>query len=135
MPALDSKALYGRKRRKPLVVSHATSVKTLKVSFQIIALPLVLDHFFGSWVMVASTVEVVRDGNSLTGLLARASTLLTRLLADVLAEPVHLSKDHLLHLADIFHDLELEVERSRARRLVGGIMPDVQVSVLKSLLD
>lgn len=39
------------------------------------------------------------------------------------------------HLADIVDDFELKVECRRADRLVGGIVPDLQVGVLEGLFD
>jgi len=53
----------------------------------------------------------------------------------VLSEASDLVQDHLAHLTDIFYDFEVEVEGCRAARLIGGIMPDVEVWVLESLLD
>ena len=39
-------------------------------------------------------------------------------------------QDHLAHLTDIVDDFKVEVEGCRARGLVGGIVPDVEVAVL-----
>ena len=61
--------------------------------------------------------------------------LLRRPTTNLLPEPLDLGQDHLLHLGDLFHDLEVEVERLGTGRLVRGVVPDVQVSVLESLLD
>jgi hypothetical protein len=53
----------------------------------------------------------------------------------MLSEPGNFIKNHLAHLADIFHNLEVEVEGCRAARLVRGIMPNLEVWVLKSFFN
>ena len=62
-------------------------------------------------------------------------TLLARLDSHMLSEPGNFIQDHLAHLADVFYNLEVEVEGCRAPRLVGGIVPDLEVWVLKSFFD
>lgn len=51
------------------------------------------------------------------------------------AEHSDLIKDQLAQLADVLHDLEVEVEGRRAPGLVGRVVPDVQVRVLEGRLD
>jgi hypothetical protein len=53
----------------------------------------------------------------------------------MLSESGNLIQNHLAHLADIFHNLEVEVEGGRAARLIGGVMPDLEIWVLKSFFD
>lgn len=55
--------------------------------------------------------------------------------ADELAEAEDLIQDHLAHLADVLDHLEVEVECGRAVGLVRGVVPDLEVGVLKGLLD
>lgn len=61
--------------------------------------------------------------------------LLAWLDSHVLSESLNLLQDHLAHLANIFNDLEVEVEGGGAARLVGGVVPDVQVRVFEGSLD
>lgn len=55
--------------------------------------------------------------------------------ADLVAEFDHLLQDHLPHLRDLLDDFEREVEGSRARGLVRGVVPDSQVAVVERFLD
>lgn len=54
--------------------------------------------------------------------------------SDELSEAVDLVEDNVAHLGDVVDDLEVEVECGWAVGLVRGIVPDVQVWVLESLL-
>ena len=58
-----------------------------------------------------------------------------RHLSDMVAESVYLGQNHLSHLWYLFNNLESEIERLRARRLVGGIVPDVEIWVLECFFD
>lgn len=58
-----------------------------------------------------------------------------RLHAHLGAEHSDLIQDELAQLTHVLHDLEVEVEGSRAPRLVGCVVPDVEVWVLESRLD
>jgi len=68
---------------------------------------------------IASAALWNRDSGSLV------LPLLTRLDSHMLSESVDFVQDHLTHLSDVLDDFEIEVECSRASRLVGGIVPDV----------
>lgn len=52
-----------------------------------------------------------------------------------LSEAVDLLEDHLAHITNVIDHLEVEVEGSRAVRLVARVMPNVQVRVLKCLIN
>lgn len=84
-----------------------------------------------SWVLGSPATTSLRDRNS--G--ALVETLLTRLNSHMLSESGNLIQNHLAHLADIFHDLEIEVEGCWAARLIRGVVPDLEVRVLKRLFD
>lgn len=82
------------------------------------------------------TLLVIRNGDvSLLSDLLLLGGVGLRLLADGSAEADDLIEDHLAHVGDFVDNLEVEVEGCGAVRLVGGVMPDVQVGVLESLLD
>lgn len=82
------------------------------------------------------TLLVIRNGDvSLLSDLLLLGGVSLRLLADGSAEADDLFKDHLAHVGDFVDDLEVEVESRGAVWLVGGIVPNVQVGVLESLLD
>ena len=55
--------------------------------------------------------------------------------AHELTKALYLVQNHLLHLANLIDDLEVEVEGGWADGLVGRVVPDVQVAVLEGLLD
>ena len=84
-----------------------------------------------SWILRAPAPTTLRDRDCRTLRL----TLLPRLDAHMLSKSRHLLQNHLAHLAYIFHDLEIEVEGCGAARLVGGIVPDVEVRVLEGFFD
>lgn len=69
----------------------------------------------------------------LLGLLGLDGSLL--LLANDGTECDNFVQNHLSHLADVFNHLEVEVKGSRARGLVRGIVPDVQVAMLQGFFD
>jgi hypothetical protein len=60
-------------------------------------------------------------------------TRLPRLHPNRLPEPIHLGKNHPLHLANILHHLKLKIKRRRTIRLIASIMPNMQVSMLQRL--
>lgn len=88
-------------------------------------------------ILLRHAVEVLRNGHVARGVLRHHPLLHLRagLLSDDVAEALHLVEDHLLHLADVVDDLEVEVEGLRADGLVGRVVPDVQVSVLQRGFD
>jgi hypothetical protein len=47
---------------------------------------------------------------------------------------MNLIQNHTAHLANVLNNLEVEVECGGAVGLVGGVVPDVKVGVLESLL-
>jgi hypothetical protein len=53
----------------------------------------------------------------------------------MLSESGNFIQNHLAHLADIFHDLEIEVEGCWAARLIRSVVPDLEVRVLKGFFD
>ena len=57
------------------------------------------------------------------------------LLSNMCSESHNLVQNHLPHLLYIFHDLESEVEGLWACWLIGCVMPDVQIAVLKSFFN
>lgn len=82
------------------------------------------------------TLLVIRNGDiSLLSDLLLLGGVSLRLLADGGAEADDLVKDHLAHVGDFVDDLEVEVEGRGAVWLVRGVVPDVQVGVLESLLN
>ena len=88
-------------------------------------------------ILLSEAVVVLGDGDVAGGVLG-ADLLLhvgAGLDAHELAEALHLVEDHLLHLADVVHDLEVEVEGLGAHRLIRRVVPDVQVSVLQRRLN
>lgn len=95
------------------------------------------DIFLWSGILGSPLVATLGHGD-LAGaaLLARstASTTLSGDGADELSESHHLVQDHAAHLADILNHLKVEVEGGGAVRLIRGVMPDVEVRVLESLL-
>jgi len=84
-----------------------------------------------SWVLSTPAPTTLRNRNRRTLIL----TCLTRLNSHVLSETGNFFQNHLAHLAYIFHDLEIEVEGCGAARLVGGIVPDVEVRVFECFFD
>lgn len=54
-------------------------------------------------------------------------------LPDMCPESDNLVQDHFPHLLDVFNDLECEVKGLWASWLVGGVMPDVEIAMLKGL--
>ena len=87
-----------------------------------------------SGVLMVPASGMVGDGH--VRLWRLSGLLILRLLdAHLLTEVVHLGENHLAHFADILDHLEVEVEGRGARRLIGRIMPDVQVWMLESGLD
>ena len=113
----------------------------IETSGQIILQPVgvgVVVRFLGVRVLHAPLLVVIGNGHAA---LARRSgrvlqlLCLARLHANLLSEAEHLVEDHLAHVLHFVDDLEAKVERGRARRLVRGIVPDVQVPVLQRVLD
>lgn len=84
-----------------------------------------------SWVLGSPATTSLRDRNG--GALVQ--TLLTRLDSHMLSESGNFIQNHLAHLADIFHDLEIEVEGCWAARLIRSVVPDLEVRVLKGFFD
>jgi hypothetical protein len=86
------------------------------------------DRLLRPWFLLfPDALAIFRNGN--VGLLA---TLLLLLLSSGLtslpyegAEAEHFVQDHLTHLLDILHHLEMEVEGCGTRGLIGGIVPNV----------
>ena len=79
---------------------------------------------------------VIRDRHVLLALHHPAAHVRLRLvLSHKLPEAIHLGEDHLAHLGDVFDDFEGEVERRGARRLVGGVVPDVEIAMLEGFFD
>ena len=87
-------------------------------------------------ILLGEAVVVLGDGHVAGGVLGEHLLLHVGagLDADELAEALHLIEDHLLHLADVVHHLEVEVEGLGAHRLVRRVVPDVQVPVLQRRL-
>lgn len=79
---------------------------------------------------------ILRHGHLSRVLLTTLATLATRAghRPDNLAEVVNFLEDSPAHVADVVHDLKVEVECCRAVGLVGGVVPDLQVWVLERLL-
>ena len=64
------------------------------------------------------------------------SLLSLRLLnSHLLSEIMDLSQNHLPHLPHVLNDFKVEIEGRGAGGLVGSVVPDVQVRVLKSGFD
>ena len=62
--------------------------------------------------------------------------LLLRLLyAHLLPESSHFGQDHFPHLGHILYDLEVEVEWSGTGWFIRSVVPDMQVAMLKRLLN
>lgn len=110
-------------------------IQPLQIPLQIVPLPLPLlaHRLLRSRVLVARAVVPLGDGDLLP--LALQALPAGGLHAHHLAEAVDLVEDHALHVRDLVHDLELEVEGGRAAGLVRGVVPDLQVGVLERLLD
>lgn len=96
----------------------------------------VTDIFLRSRILSSPLVAGLGHGDLGAALLARstASTTLSGNGADELSESHHLVQDHAAHLTNILNHLKVEVEGGGAVGLVRGVVPDVQVGVLKSLL-
>src|SRR5437868_3536971 len=81
---------------------------------------------------------VIRDGNSvgpLSRLILRVHGLAWLLHPDHVPKAINLLQDHLTHLRDVFDNLKAEIKGLRTGRLVGDVMPDVEVAVLESFFD
>jgi len=88
------------------------------------------------WIFVRPLSRFVRDGNIRLRLTHLSSHLCLRLLyANLLPETLYFGHNHFPHLGHVLDDLEVEVERSWASGLIRGVVPDVEVPVLKSFLD
>ena len=68
--------------------------------------------------LIMPLVRVIGNRHILLQLLLLLTHLLARLYTNKLSEPVYLGEDHLPHLTNVLDNLEVEVERLRARGLV-----------------
>ena len=125
----------GRKQKVSTVMHvHAA----LQRGFQVIRVVTTASgSLLGSGILgLPRTLLVIRDGNvSLLSDLLLLGGVRLRLLADGSAEADDLVENHLAHVGDFVDDLEVEVEGRGTVWLVRGVVPDVQVGVLESLLD
>ena len=93
-------------------------------------------HLLRSRILGTPRLAVIRHGNGLLRLHTWTATAgLAGYLPHMAPEPHDFIQDHFAHLPHIFDDLEVEVEGRWACGLIGGVVPDGQVAVLKSLFN
>lgn len=113
--------------------SSHSAVQPLQIALQVTAIPPALvERLLRPRLFIACAIVVVgyRD---LRGLACSGAR--TGLNADHLAEAADLVQNHALHFWNFFDDFKLEVESCWARRLVGRVVPDLQVPVFEGLFD
>lgn len=111
----------------------------LQRRFQIVVVATACgERFLGlRFLRLPSALLVVGDGHVglLGNLLLLRGGLRLRLLPDQSPEAHYLVVDHVAHLLHVLDHLKVEVEGRRAGGLIRGVVPDVQVRMLKGLLN
>lgn len=102
-----------------------------KITFQSTKVSI---SFLRSWIISTRGITLW-DGNASRNVEAMTPLVNWLLLSNIRSEAVDFIENHVLHIADILHNLEVKVKCCWAIRFIRSVMPDLEVTVLKGCLD